>query len=608
MLQFSNDKQTAAWLRKIVIVLGLLLLSPMFALGQDHVLINSADWKDVYSGILYANLLGVPNSFLTSTPHGAIILYEIPTDRKNIQIITSADKPFVVGYESLIRSRGYENPEETIYEQANLELAKLLTDINKFIIIDSSYGYNAIAVAPYAVKAGYYVLFADSRNIAEIDDFLATKNVEDIILYGHLDREVRSALAKYSPESINSESGSRFENNMKIVDKYAEIGSIKQVILSNGEFIEASMMSGREAVLFIGKTNVPDEIQQYIKGKGIEIGVLIGNELIGSATTIRRQLGISVFVKFARGARIPGGTINPVEDLDRFPMPSYQLSITIVSISYNRATGMLEVTYINNADIASYLKGTITIKGANGETIGVVGDQDVVFIDAGETKTISYVIDIPQNELGDNLTADVYTIYGESKTSLEQALRGSFKIETITVTDDTDIEIIEVVYDKASGKFLVTIQNTGSVDAYVDVELVDLWINGEYVTVSADDIIKIGPGQKKVIGIKVDMSEEDLNDPKNAKITVRAVYGARKHALVKSKEKEFDLKMRAGFVWWYIPVILVILIIILLIILLIFRRRKRCPRCRTMNKKRATHCRKCGYHFGESHGSSRKID
>jgi archaellum component FlaF (FlaF/FlaG flagellin family) len=568
------------------------LSSTALAQPERVIVSNSAYWGDVYSTLLYANLLGEQGFFLTSTPHGPILLYEIPQS-KQIQVITSAERPFVSGYEALIRSKGYPNSEELIFDQANLELAKRLPNITNFIVLDSSYGYNALAVAPYAVLAKYYVLFADRRNIGAVSSFLSSRKVDSLMLYGHLDREVRTALASYNPEVINSVNNSRFENNMMIVDKYAQIGSIKQVILTNGEFIEASMMSGKEPVLFIGKVNVPDEINNYIKSKNIEIGVLIGNELIGAATTIRRQLGISVFVKFARGSRIPGGTINPVEDLDRFPMPSYQLSLSIVSIVYNKATKKLEVTYKNNVDLASYFQTlSIDVKNENGEILNRTGDKQSIFIDGGETKTLAYDLSLP--ETYQNLSGEIYTIYGESKTSLDQALRGIFKIETINIMDNTDIELVDLVYDKSRGRFLVTIENTGSVDVYVDVELVDLWINGEYVTVSANDITQIAPGQKKVIPVTIAMAEEDLNDAKNAKITVHAVYGERMHALVKEKYKEFELKFKTGITWWYIPIIFVI---ILILVLLLVRRRKRCPRCRTMNKRSAKHCKKCGHEF-----------
>ncbi len=594
--------------KNILLIAAVIMLLSAVSCAQaalTEVVSNSADWRDVYSVVLYGNLLGVSNHFLTSTPHGPILLFEIPKANDEIQIITSADKPFYIGYESLFRSKGYPNVEELIFDSANLELAKRLPNINKFLLIDDAYGYNALAVGPYAVKAGYYVLFADRRNIEDIADFLETKDVKNIIIYGQVDREVRAAMSRYNPEILNSETGSRFENNILIVDKYSELGSIKQAILTNGEFIEASMLSGKEPVIFIGKTNVPDEIKEYINKKGIEIGVLIGNELIGTATDIRRQLGISVFVKFARGSRIPGGTINPVEDLDRFPMPSYQLSLSITSISYNRATGQIEVTYKNNVELATYFRSTITIKNSAGETITLIGDTDTLFIDGGETKTVIYEkttggqrIDMVINQESGDITGEVYTIYGESKTSLENVLRGTFKIEMIDILDNADIEIIGLVYDKSKGTFYVKIKNIGAVDAYVSSELIELWINGAYVTFASDDVIKIATGKTVEIPIKVDMDEEDLADLKNSEITVRANYGERMHALTKTKEKKFGLEFRQG-IGNYTIIFVILIIIIMLLIIFFWRRRKRCPRCRKMNRKRAKHCVKCGYTFND---------
>jgi archaellum component FlaF (FlaF/FlaG flagellin family) len=591
---FMHAASKIMFLLAIFFAIGLIL--PSNAEARD-VVSNSADWRDVYSTIIYSNLGGATSHFLTGTAHGPIMLYEVPQTSDMVEIVTSADRPYYVGYEALFRSRGYQNVEETIYESANLELARKLPNINKFIILDDAYGYNALAVAPYASRAGYYVIFADSQNIDDITDFLATRTVEDIIIYGHTDREVRAGLATYNPEILSSETGSRFENNMLIVDKYEEVGSIKQVILTNGEFIEQSMMSGNEPVLFIGKNNVPTEIKDYIQRKGIEIGVLIGNELIGTATDIRRQVGISVFVKFARGSRVPGGTINPVEDLDRFPMPAYQLSMSISGISYNRATGQLEVTYVNNVDLATYFITTVTLKNDLGETIGVVGDQDgAVFIDGGETRTIAYELDdIDAALFTEDMTADIYTIFGESKTSLENVIRGTLAIDTIDVRDSTDIAIVDLVYDTTKSSFYVTIENTGESDAYVQVELIDLWINGGYVTVASDEVYLLKSGEKKKIPVEIEMAEEDLTNSRNSQVSVRAVYGERKHALIKVKTAEFELKVRSFDIMQYAMIGGAVLLIILLF--LFFRRKKgkKCERCRTMNDKDARVCKKCGH-------------
>ena len=107
--------------------------------AYDHVIVNSADWRDVYSGMQYANLIGVPSNFLVSTKHSTILLYSIPTTEKSILVLSSRERPFVVGYPDILRSRGYDQPEEIRSSTLNLDLAKKLTNITRFIVMDDAY-------------------------------------------------------------------------------------------------------------------------------------------------------------------------------------------------------------------------------------------------------------------------------------------------------------------------------------------------------------------------------------------------------------------------------------------------------------------------------------
>ena len=122
-----------------------------------------------------------------------------------------------------------------------LEIAEELEDITDFIVIDDSYGYNAISVAPYAIASNSWVLFADRNNIREVERFLAGRDVDSLIIYGHVDRDVRIRLEDFNPEVINID-GDRFLNNIEIVKRYQEIKSAKQTVLTNGEFIEKEIM------------------------------------------------------------------------------------------------------------------------------------------------------------------------------------------------------------------------------------------------------------------------------------------------------------------------------------------------------------------------------
>jgi hypothetical protein len=550
-MPFGN--KNLVWIFAFVVLLS---VANVMAAEPDRILSNSEDWKDVYSTMLYGTLTEKTSNFLVSDRHATLILNSIPT-KTHIWVISSKSIPYVRGYKSLLESRGY-TAEEFEYDNVNLELAKKL-NVNSFIIIDPSYGYNAISVAPYAAATNSYVLFADRDNIREIDRFLSGIDVKKILVYGQVDREVLNAITRYGPEIINKD-GDRFLNNIEIVKKYQEIRHAKQAILTNGEFIEQEIMSGAEPVIFIGTNNVPDVVREYIKESDIEVGVLIGNELVGTATFIRRQIGISVFVKFAQGARAPEGRISQVEALDMFYLPVYTLNLEVDNIKYNKATNQLEVTLKNTEEQAVYFIGTYSLTSSDGAK-QTVGDAAANFIDGNELKTMVYDVEpMPEG----TITVDVFVIYGESKGSLEKEIRKTIQVGTVRVLDECQIQINEVALNTRNRQFYVNVENTGEVDCYVDVEIVDFMIAGQKTTVGMESVAHLGTAEKKNLRVKVEgFEEEDAED--NEIVKVRAYYGERENSLIKVLEGNFELVLK-GIDYVFYSLILVIILLLLLII------------------------------------------
>jgi archaellum component FlaF (FlaF/FlaG flagellin family) len=583
--------------RLAVFFLLVLALFPA-AFAVDHIIVNSQDWRDVYTGIQYSYLTGTPGNFLVSTKHSTILLYSIPTDQDEVLILTSRERPFVVGYEDILRSRGYDAPDEVRSNNLNLELLRRLEGVTRFIVIDDAYGYNAISVAPFSQVDKSFVVFADSDTINDVLPVLQSKNPERVLVYGQVDREVKDALAPLNPEFLNK--GNRFNNNIEIVDRYLALKPTKQVILTNGEFIEAGIMSGADPVLFLGRQNVPENVRAFITDSGIEVGILIGNELVNSATFVRRTLGISVFVKFAQGARQPTGAISTVEDLDRFPMPRYDLGIEIVSIVYNKATGALQVTYHNTVGLAEYFKSTITLR--DGTVIKITGDKNPLFLDKNEYKTVVYYTDSdgsPLNLQATDLTGDVFTVFGEGPQSLENTYQKSFQIELIDILDDAQINITDLYYDQAAGKFYVRIENTGTVDAYVSAELLELLVNGEATTFGSDEVVLIPAGKGVWLPITVELSDADIAE--NPTVRVRAYFGERELSRVKIVEAEFPMRESSfletslAFVSAY--GVYIIILILLLPLLFLLMTKKKCKHCGKKNARGRKTCVECGQKF-----------
>ncbi len=561
--------------------------------AETRIIINSADWTDVYSAVLYGNLKGEQSNFLTSPRHATILPYSIPKTVDGIELISSRSSPFVVGYKAMLEADGYKNVKETRVTNGNVELAQNLTDITKFIVIDPSYGYNAISVAPLAVQGRYYVLFANRRTINQISTFLQGKTVNEIIIYGQVDREVKTALDQYSPKVINT--GDRFDNNIEVVKLYQQIYTTKygaprkQAVLTNGEFIEQSVVSGADPVLFIGFSNVPDQVKAYISKSQLEVGTLVGNELIGSATYIRRQTGLSVFVKFGQGSRTPSNTIAQVEDLDRFPIPTYPLNIDIASAIINTATNNLEITYQNKAQIATYFKNILLKLNQDGNTSVIPDDADPTFIGPNEFKTLTYSLKDADGKtigiVGENITLDINAIYGESPKSLEQTLQKSLSAEKVSISDGAEIEIVDVLFQKTGSKFLVKVKNIGTVDAYAAAELQDVYVNGEYLVFSTNSATRIKPESTATLVIVSTMTEADATQ--NPKINVKVLYGERESVLIKTKQAILELKYVTPQIMIYVLVTIIILLLVL------FFLRKKCRHCGHKNPIVRKTCKKC---------------
>jgi hypothetical protein len=556
----------------VFLFVGLFLIfcsSLASAADFSQVISNSEDWKDVYSIMHYATLSGAAKDFLVSTRHGPILLNGLSKDSK-IKVISSKSVPYVFNYNDVVSAGGFASVEEEVVSNANLELiqSKELEDVENFIIVGDTYGYNAIAVAPYAVIDRAWVFFADRTNIDEIDAILSSRKIDEVLIYGFVDRDVRETLDKYNPKIIDT--GDRFKDNIQIVEKYLEIKPTQQVLLTNGEFIEKELMNGMNPILFTGKENVPPQISEYLSNSDIEVGVLVGSDLVGAATNIRRTTGISVIVRFARGARAPTGAVAAVENLDLFYLPIPIMALELYSAKYNRATSQLELTYHSSSDIPLFLKGTIIPK-SDGVEGNRIGDIDPIFIAPNDYKTVSY----PDVQFtGEKLSLDVFTLYGDTSSSLEKILEQSIDVEVVNVLDQCEIEIQGIKFSKPKQAFLTKVKNIGSTDCWVDIELSSVLVDRVATTLGSEGSLQIKSGKSGNIKIEQEMTDADLKA--NPFVDVIAYYGEREDALVKTMRGRFELKIETiSMATIGIIAAIIVVLVAFLILLFLWRRRKK---------------------------------
>ena len=531
------------WLMALVI--ALMTIAPVMG---EQVIVNSMDWRDVYTGLQYAALSGLEARFVVNVEQGTRLAQLLGQDM-DVLLITGRNQA-MPGFRSLVQSRGYSVEEYMSRDPliTNKEFA-LRSPSNNVVIVDDAYGYNAVSVATYAKLRGSSVLFADSGVFDVIDE----KRPNEILLYGHIPAELYEELETYNPVVINEQD--RFDDNFAIVKRYTEYSPKESLILSNGEFIESQLIAGDSPLLFMGRQVVPDDVIDFINDNGFRVGTMVGNALAPNAQYIKDRTGISIFLKFAQGSQ------QQQFALDLFPLPRYNPLLTITASGYDPSTRLLSVTYENPGEIAVYLSASFTTSD------GTVEDVEPVFIESGTHKTVQYSMSDP----GDRV--DYLILYGASPNSLELLIQGTLDITRTTINDRSEVRILRGIYDKSSQEFLIDISNIGDVDAFALVELRDVRKGGEYLRL-ASSITSVAAGEEVTVKVPVELSDQDLN--RNHELAIELFYGQREASLIKFEELTVPFETTSGGIpIWFVALAVVVGLLLVWLVARRPRKRKR---------------------------------
>jgi len=545
---------------KKILIMMLLLMPIAFA---EQIVVNSQEWTDVYSGMIYANLIDERGSYIIDEGHAILLLNELSNEETTI--IESVDSPFIRNYQANVAAKGITATTRFAEENLNLELA-VESEAKGYLIVDSRYSYNAVSVAPYAVKKKYYVIFASEENIDEVIDIV---DGSELIIYGYVDRAVSLALQEFGPTIINK--GDKFSNNLEILKLYYDEFGSRQVVLTNGQFLEPQFFIGINPILFIGQNNVPEQTIDYLSQSEIKHGVLIGYDLFDNAVTLKSKAGMRIIVKFAKGIDSKQYAL----DLYALPIPSYSMGIS--SVDYNTISKKLEVSYYNTGDAPIFMKSSHNILQGN-NSLQVVGDDSVIFISNSDTYTATYDVDLAGK---DNLIVRSNILYGEDRGALEFLSIADNKVNFITFEDNSDVEILDVIYDRSTKRFNVDIRNVGTTAVYVKPLLIDVIVNNREETLTTDTI-HLDEGKKQRFKIKARLTPEDIEDNEQLKVGVR--YGRRNSSLTGYKEDTFEFKAKLlSGTMLLVTVVSVAIIVILIITIALFyliprkKRRHRLP-------------------------------
>ena len=519
-------------MRKLLIIL-VLLLTPL-AFAQDLYIANSANWQNIYSAGLYSALNGKDFKFLVSAKHTEILINEIPRDPIKITVIESDRVPYVKRYANRLASAGHNTDTILISEETgNLDLAKKLTQVDDYIIVNPVFGYDAISAAPLATKTNSYVLFATPDNINELTAFFDETPPANITIIGDIEETVKKELSKYNPRTIDE--GNRFSNNIALAEEFREKFKSEQAILTNGEFLENDVFfAGKtnQPIIFIGKDRIPTASENYIKTSPYKVFVVLGNDLFGSAQLVKEQSGKPVLIKFAKGTTNAGG-YRSVQGLDIYPTPQLELLLSLEAIFYNADKGRVDMIIRNEKTARTFATSSIIIQDQT-TPIVTLGDNNAERLSGFEVRTLSYPEDLSEYTTK-NLTAQLIVSYGESQDTIEKALTATVPLPIVSEQNLCDLDITRATYNEKTQRFQISV--TTNKPCYTRVTLTDLTVNDTQINAQSEVTYVDG---KQNVEIKQRMDSVDIAD--NPNLNVNARFGSEQKILIKEINKTFPFK------------------------------------------------------------------
>lgn len=505
---------------------------------ESYAVSNSAHGIDVISVISYANAEGLPYKFMTSPDSAQFVASKVGSGHE-VLLVQSRDHPFTGSLKGMIESEGstVELFESVDPLKTNLVLAER-SGASRFIVVDTSYGYNSLSVMPYAAVTGAYILLADGTNAQAVGDFLSSVSPEWVLQYGYLEDPVKEALRAELTDSIDT--GDKYMDNIEIVKRYIKAKPTSQAVLMDGSMVEYGASKGDDPILFVSGV-IPDPVFEYIKSSGLNTLVLVGGDLVPAVDSMKDRLAdsgktVSVFIKF--GQTTPG-VDSSVKSLEMFPLPAVPLDIEVKSVEYNDAEDVLEVTYANRVDAPAYVQADVELE-AGGNSLKTFTDSEPLLVAKNSEAGRRYELDLASLGVDGEVYAEVRARFGSTPSLMEKAAAGRYLVETISFTDQSQLDATRLYYDASSKQVLLEVRNTGPVTAYA-MPSFDLATSSGTKSFVKESMTALETGKSRDVSFPgVELSPQDVS--LNEKVDVHIDYGAREGMLTKSLDESLELE------------------------------------------------------------------
>lgn len=535
-------KETLSSHKVLSIVFLVLLLS---GTATSTYLINSEDWKDVYSSSYYAQSNNDTPYFTRSDNLG---VFNVLPYGEPVNTIESTERPVISNIANQAESQGYNIGESTSITNGNLELRP---EEGNIIVVPEDYPSAAVVAAPYARITNSWVLIVNNENLEEVEQIVSESPKS--VMIGDFNRDISDTLEDDIDEKIISPS--KFNLSVKVTEKYLQKKDSSRVMITSGDYISRGITKGDNPILLSGTNYLPEEPENFLLENpqhNISSAIMIGNEMTSVGEEIRdmnisrngekTDEKISVFVKYGQAR----GDSNSIYAISLFPLPTGDIQLRIPSAEYNPANGEVVITYQNTGESRMYQLTSFEII-SSGETIATGGDDNPVFVGGNTNRTISYDVNISESNYAD-AELEFSTTYGTSPRQLDTylteddrfspPLRKNLTLDQIQ--DDSNMTVKSVEYVENLDRFRVNVANLANQPGYAQVRLTEVEVKGQEQSF-ASDRKKIPAGETKKFYIVADLDRIDLDQ--NDQVKTSLSFGEQSDSLVQTERTNNEMKV-----------------------------------------------------------------
>ncbi len=359
------------------LLLGGLLSAADPAGGKTWVIVNSADYKDVIGGAVFAAQNNYSYAFALTPAHAEYLVNFIRSSTSPVLYYESA-QPVSSSMGGELAALHKDNFALVHNDSLHLLFANMArSDFS--VLVGAQDGAEAVSIAPYAVLMNGGLYFADHSDAPALLDSLKSSG-RKVLVYGSIANDI-SPDALAGADAIRT--GSRYGDNLQAIQRYYLQSQPDQMMFVSGRTFEASMV--RMPVALSGPTEVNPDLVAWLRASAVRRAIVIQGDadIKNAMDSLRLETGLPVFGALAQGY---SGNAE-VQPLAVMKIPGPELLISLGGVSYDAGARTFQVDLENKGASSGFVQVAMVLPD------GRSSSSSVLPIPPGQTRQFSVGLD-----------------------------------------------------------------------------------------------------------------------------------------------------------------------------------------------------------------------